>query len=167
MSYSSFCGFFLHATWRSKTQDLASGCMAAEHPWSLLATSSHEVRRNPPATWPKGSGYPLLLLHGAIPAAQPQGDEAGLIIVINVFLVSTYSVPEGILWVWYMRHCGMQQNFLALQLWRYIFIFSRPIKHAAQGHDEYVLQKLKWKLQGSSLKVFLNNKTFILLVKQR
>ena len=119
MSYFSFCGIFLYATWRIKTQGLARGCMEPVHPCSLLAISSHEVKRNPPITWPKGSGYPLLFLHGAIPALQPQGDEAGLIIVINVFLVSRYSVPEGILWVWYMSHCGMQQDFLALQLWRY------------------------------------------------
>lgn len=71
--------------------------MEPVHPCSLLAISSHEVKRNPPITRPKGSGHPLLLLHGAVPALQPQRDETGLIIVINVFPVSSYSVPESIL----------------------------------------------------------------------
>lgn len=60
----------------------------------------------------------------------------------------------------------MQQNVLALQLGGTLFIFSRPIKHAAQRHPEYGLQKLNLNLQGSSLKVFLK-KTFIFLVKQK
>lgn len=47
------------------------------------------------------------------------------------------------------------------------FIFSWPVNHAAQRHAESVLQKLKWKLQGSSMQVLLNSKTLIFLVKQR
>lgn len=45
-----------------------------------------------------------------------------------------------------------------------VFIFPQPVKHAAWRRDEYVLLKLKWELQGSSLKVFLN-KILVLLVK--
>lgn len=119
MSYSSFCGNFCIplVELRPKVWPVSSWSLCIPAPcWPFL---HHEMKRSPPITWPKGSGYPILLLHGATPALLPQGDEAGLIMVINVFLPSGYSVPEGILWVWYMSHGGMQQNFLALQLWRY------------------------------------------------